>query len=95
MPAADGKMLTFIGCVLIDFPLKNSKKTYETSPKPQNFPACGGLIQNNDKRLSIRFIKFDFGRQRRPIFFGVDLLKGKFGLNPPPLLGADFEQGGV
>ena len=41
--------------------------------KAQNFPACGGPTRNNDKRLSIRFIKVDFGRRRRPKIFGVHL----------------------
>ena len=52
-----------------------------TTKKCQNFPACGGRTRNNDKRLSIRFIKVDFGRRRRPKIFGV--LSCKL-LYPPP-----------
>ena len=50
--------------------------------KAQIFSACGGPTRYNDKRLSIRFIKVDFGRRRRPKHFGD---QSKLDLNPPCL----------
>ena len=63
-------------------PCKTARKHAKRVQKAQNFPACGGPTRNNDKRLSIRFIKVDFGRRRRPKnFWG----QSKLELNPPCL----------